>query len=88
MLEQLAAAAAAAILSAGSAAAMSAAKRASETRDAVLLMRAQVEALHERLDQQIGDQRNNCGALGKRLGTLEHRVTALENGWISGNLNR
>lgn len=88
MLEQLAAAAAAAILSTGSAAAMAAARRASETRDAVLLMRSQIAALHERLDQQIGDQRNNCGTLAKRISGIEQRVAALENGWISSNLNR
>jgi hypothetical protein len=82
MVETIAAAAAAAVISAGSAAAMSAARRSGETRDAVLMLRAQVESLDSRLSAQLTESTTQYGRLYRRVEHLDSRVTALELGHV------
>ena len=82
MVETIAAAAAAAVISAGSAAAMSAARRSGETRDAVLMLRAQVDSLDSRLTAQLTESTTQYGRLYRRVEGLDSRVTALEAGYL------
>ena len=88
MVEAVAAAAAAAVISAGSAAAMSAARRSGETRDAVLMLRAQVESLDSRLSAQLSESTTQYGRLYRKVEHLDSRVTALELGRVDRRRSR
>lgn len=85
MLEALAAAVAGALITTGSAAAIAAARKSGETRDAVLILQAKVEALDSRVVLALADVREHEGRLQgleqKHVG-LESRVTALEAGVV------
>lgn len=85
MLEAIAAAIATALLSTGSAAAISAARRSSETRDAVLLLQAKVESLDSRVGYVLTDMTDQMRRI-QHLETgairLESRVQALEAGFV------
>ena len=85
MLEALAAAVATALLSMGSASAMQAARKASETRDAVLLLTQQVKQLDGLLNRHMIDTRalaNRIDAVDLHLAKMDSRITAIENGVI------
>jgi hypothetical protein len=93
VLEALAAAIATALLSMGSASAMAAARRASETRDAVLVLTTQVQSLDSLLKTHMGDVRvlaSRLDVIDAHVSRLDSRVTALESGVIdrrSGGAN-
>lgn len=61
---------------------MAAAKRASETRDAVLLVRGQLSALDERLTSHVLDQKGTFDRIERHFDALDSRVTALEAGIV------
>ena len=61
---------------------MAAAKRASETRDAVLLVRGQLSALDERLTSHTLDQRSTFDRIERHFEVLDCRVAALEAGTV------
>ena len=85
MLEAVAAAVATALISTGSAAAIAAARKASETRDAVLILTTKVEALDSRVVVGLADlseQGHRIQALEQTSVRLESRVTALEAGVV------
>lgn len=68
----------AAIISAGSAAAMQAAHRATETRDIVLVLKEQVEALNKHIERYQTDTSHRLKILDGRASALESRVTTIE----------
>ncbi len=84
-MESLAAAIATALLSTGAAAAVSAAKRSSETRDAVLMLQAKVENLDSRVSYVLTDMTDQMRRI-QHLETgairIESRVQALEAGFV------
>jgi hypothetical protein len=85
MVEVFAAAVATAIISTGSAAALAAARRSGETRDAVLLLQAQVKALDNRLGFVVSDftdYARRLQVLEQGAVRLDSRVTALEAGVV------
>jgi hypothetical protein len=85
MVEVFAAAVATAIISTGSAAALAAAQRSGETRDAVLLLQAQVKALDNRLGFVVSDftdYARRLQVLEQGAVRLDSRVTALEAGVV------
>lgn len=85
MLEAAAAAIATALISTGSAAALAAARRSGETRDAVLLLQAQVKALDNRLGFVVSDftdHSRRIQQLEQQHARIDSRVTALEAGVI------
>jgi len=85
MLEALAAAVAGALITTGSAAAIAAARKSGETRDAVLILQAKVEALDSRVVMALADVReheNRLQSLEQKHVGLESRVTALEAGVV------
>ena len=61
---------------------MAAAKRASETRDAVLLVRGQLTALDQRLSSHMLDEKGVFDRIERHLDSLESRVSALESGHV------
>ena len=84
-MEAIAAAIATALLSTGSAAAISAARRSSETRDAVLMLQAKVESLDGRVSfvlKDMTDQMRRIQSLETGAIRLESRVQALESGVV------
>lgn len=84
-MEALAAAIATALLSMGSGAAISAARKAGETRDAVLVLTTQVKGLDVMLQRHILDGQQLMGRvneLDRQVGRLDSRVSALENGVV------
>lgn len=85
MLEAVAAAVVTALVSTGAAAAVSAARKASETRDAVLILTTKVEAIDARLALSTGalqQQEQRVQALEKTSLHLESRVSTLEAGVV------
>ena len=85
MLEAVAAAVVTALLSTGSAAAIAAARKAGETRDAVLVLTTKVEALDARLALSTGalqQQDQRLQLIERSTLRLESRVTALEAGVV------
>jgi len=65
-------------ISAGSAAAMAAAHRATETRDIVLVLKQQVEALNKHIENYQRDTSERLNFLDGRASSLEARVTTIE----------
>lgn len=82
MLEALAAAVVTVLLSTGSASALAAARRSSETRDAVLKLSGKFEALDARMASHVSDSRAVHQVLNSRIDRLDQRVSALEAGHI------
>jgi len=68
----------AAIISAGSASAMAAAHRATETRDIVLVLKEQVEALNKHIERYQAETSQRLKILDGRASALESRVTTIE----------
>ena len=67
---------------------MAAAKRASETRDAVLLVRGQLTALDQRLSSHMLDEKGVFDRIERHLDSLESRVSALESGHVDRRKSR
>lgn len=71
------------LLSTGATAAVAAARRSSETRDAVLRLSGQLNAMDGRLSSHVTDNRAANEDLSHRLSNVEQRVTALEAGVVN-----
>ena len=85
MWEAIAAAVATGLITTGSAAAVAAARKSSETRDAVLVLQAKLDALDSRVVMALADVREHdtrLTAIEQKHVNLESRVTALEAGVI------
>lgn len=85
MLEALAAAVATALLSAASVAGFAAARKAGETRDAVLILQSDLRSLDGRVMGGLAEIREHAGRINEmegRIFVLESKVSALEAGVI------
>jgi predicted naringenin-chalcone synthase len=85
MVEAVAAAVAAALISTGSAAALAAARKAGETRDAVLVLTSKLEALDNRVAGyllDVHDQSTRIQRVEHQVISIDSRVTALEAGVV------
>ena len=85
MVEAVAAAVVTAMVSTGAAAAVAAARKASETRDAVLILTTKIEAIDARLALSTGalsQQDRRIQLLETASAQFDSRITALENGVI------
>lgn len=82
MIEALAAAVVTVLLSTGSASALAAARRSSETRDAVLKLSGKFEALDSRMASHVTDIRAVHEGMNARIDRIDQRVTALEAGFV------
>lgn len=61
---------------------MAAAKRAGDTRDAVLVLKGQVESLDGRIVTHTLDIKGRLDGVDRQIQGLESRVGALEHGWV------
>lgn len=85
MLEALAAAVATALLSLGSGAALTAARKAGETRDTVLVLSTRMNSIESLLQRHLIDTQSltqKVELIDAHLGRIDSRVTALENGVV------
>lgn len=85
MLEAIAAAVITALLSMGSGAALSAARKAGETRDSVLVLDTRMGNIEAMLQRHLADTQTlvlRVDGIDHQMAKLDSRVTALENGVI------